>query len=766
MMRLPQVRRALPILLLTACAPDRSAGPSDGAVPARTQLLECRADAIAGSLTCAPPTGPAGAPGTGTFGDQGINIAMESKRVKYDAGTQILSADIAVENLMGGPIGTQDGSTLSGGVSVFVVAGPTAVDGGSVTIENADGEDTFTGSGQPYFNYPILLAPGAKSTERTWEFKFVAPATSFTFAVLISADTPAQGAVQNWVLVPGFGAPEALGIHGFGADGQVLYGDSGEVAYRVNGVWRSIYDPLAAPVVSPRDVFANSPNDIWSYVDVGGIRKVRRWDGGNWRAMDALAGFPGQDAVGIGTTGPGKYWAYGTGLWRLVDTLWVADTLPTGATSFVGMAALGADPLLTDDLGRIWFYHGEVYHGIAGAGSGVLGAIHLFARDTSHFWVLSDQPGEPEVRYYDAGSWTTATLPGGYAKSDGFIPRAGVALTNGTAFILANNGSHGALLRWDGASWSVDHQDPLMPYTGVWARNANDVEVSLASGGIEVRINGIWDPAYQGNYKPDPELLTAAWVSAENEGYAINEPGWIYRFTGGEPFVVDTSPVGVPALSLWSSSVNDAWVAHGGGQLTRYDGVSAEIAAVPLNARAVGGSGLNDVWAVGENGAIAHFDGGSWSSVALSCGACDDWNGVWALGPSFAVAVGMAGQVGVWNGTVWTVTTHGSADLAAVSGSSALNAWAVGENGTGWRWNGAAWLPGNLPTTDDLRGVWSPSASEAQAISVGKVFRWNGTAWAELVVEEMQQGKKDNRAITGAGNDVFIGGIRLFRGWR
>jgi len=764
-MRFPPLLRALP-LLLAACSPDRSTGPGAGGPPSRGQLLECRADAVAEILTCAAPSGPVGAPGTGTFGDQGINIAMRSKRVKYNGGTQTLSADVSVENLMGGPIGTEDGTTATTGVYVFVVTGPNAAPAGSVTIDNADGDSTFTASGQPYFLYPGVLDPGEASAEREWQFKFSGPATSFTFSVLISADTPAEGAVQNWVLVPGFGAPAAQGIHGFGTDGQVLYGDSGEVAYRVNGIWRSIYDPLAAPLVSSRSVFAHSPNDIWSYVDVGGVRKVRRWDGGNWREMDALAGFPGQDASGIGTTGPGNYWAYGAGLWRLGDTIWVADTLPTGASSFVGMTAIGTDPFLLDDLGRAWLYHGADYIAVAGAGSGHVGAIHLFARDTAHLWVLSDEPLEPGLRHYAAGSWSTPSLPGGYASSAGFIPRAGVALADGTAYVVANNGTHGVVLRWDGVTWSVDREDPSMPYTGVWARNANDVEVSLESGGIEVRVSGVWNAAHPLGHKPDPNLQVAAWLSGENEGYVVNEPGWIYRYTGGEPFIVDTTPVGSPALSLWSSSVNDAWIAHGGSQLSRYDGSDWTAVAAPFNVRAIGGSVSGNVWAVGEGGAIAQWTGASWSLVPLSCGACNNWNGVWAASPTFAVAVGDGGQVGRWDGDEWTVTTHGSDDLAGVSGSSASNVWAVGEKGAAWRWNGALWVSGDLPANEDFLAVWVASPGEAHAISAGKAFRWNGTDWTEMVVDEMAHGKKDNRAITGAGNDVFIGGVRLFRGWR
>ena len=51
------------------------------------------------------------------------------------------------------PMGTPDGSTVTG-LKVFFHDGPTVTGGtGAVSVSNADGTGTFSGSGQSYFEY-------------------------------------------------------------------------------------------------------------------------------------------------------------------------------------------------------------------------------------------------------------------------------------------------------------------------------------------------------------------------------------------------------------------------------------------------------------------------------------------------------------------------------------------------------------------------------------------------------------------------------------
>jgi len=136
------------------------------------------------------------------------------------------------------------------------------------------------------------------------------------------------------------------------------------------------------------------------------------------------------------------------------------------------------------------------------------------------------------------------------------------------------------------------------------------------------------------------------------------------------------------------------------------------------------------------------------------------------LNSSFAVAVGDDGWIGMWNGSTWTLTKNGIKNLYTVSGSSTTNIWAGGQGGNGWRWQAGAWVADNLPATRDVLGSWRPSTEEGYAIANGESYRWNGIAWAVLDIPAMRQGKGNNRVITGAGNDAFIVGSRLYRGWR
>jgi hypothetical protein len=453
------------------------------------------------------------------------------------------------------------------------------------------------------------------------------------------------------------------------------------------------------------------------------------------------------------------------------DTLWVGDTLPTGAASIRAMAPIGTKLLLVDNLGRVWFHDGNHYVAFAGPGSGQIGAMTILAIDTTHIWVVSATGADAEARRWTAGAWTTLSPPGGFARADGFIPVTGTVVSNSEAYLIANNGSHGVVLRWNGAAWSVDHENLTVPYTGIWARNGNEVDLSLADGTVEVRIGGIWDDTDPKAVRPDPNVITSAWLSGEDQGYLINEVGFIYHYTGGEPVIVDTSTVtGSPGarVSLWASGVNNVWIAFGGTQLWHYDGPGSGSVPVPgINVRAVGGTASNDVWGAANEGQIVHFDGTSWTPMTVTCGGvCQDWNAVWAYSTDFAVAVGDNGQVGMWDGTQWTVVKDGTRHFFAVSGSSPSNVWIGGQSGNGWQWTGLTWTELDLPTSRDIVGMWVPSDQEGYAIAAGESYRWNGAAWAALDIPAMRQGKGDNRAVTGAGNDAFIVGSRLFRGWR
>ena len=183
-----------------ACSEDLGRPSVSGGPATVSERITCRAELATGTVSCADP---ARTSGPAILGGQGLNVGLRSSNVSYNNGSGIFSADVTVQNLSGGPIGTTDGTTKSSGVSVFFVSGPTP-DAGSASVANATGIGTFTTTGQTYFLYDTLLTSQMVSAPQTWQFHLSGGATSFTFAVLVSADVPVPGGVLRWTTEPAF----------------------------------------------------------------------------------------------------------------------------------------------------------------------------------------------------------------------------------------------------------------------------------------------------------------------------------------------------------------------------------------------------------------------------------------------------------------------------------------------------------------------------------------------------------------------------------
>lgn len=179
------------VLLLAAC--DRSTAPEVGKLepdlPDGAVLLQCVADVRAGHIQCDAPPPPATPPGLSAdriVGGQDLYVQLSSSGTSYDGGTGVFSSTVTVQNLTRLAMGTPDGSTVDG-VKVFFNEGPTVTSGtGVVTVSNPDGTDSFTGSGQPYFDYPEILAPMEISEGKVWQFSAPATVNTFTFSVYVS----------------------------------------------------------------------------------------------------------------------------------------------------------------------------------------------------------------------------------------------------------------------------------------------------------------------------------------------------------------------------------------------------------------------------------------------------------------------------------------------------------------------------------------------------------------------------------------------------
>jgi hypothetical protein len=210
---------------------------------------------------------------------------------------------------------------------------------------------------------------------------------------------------------------------------------------------------------------------------------------------------------------------------------------------------------------------------------------------------------------------------------------------------------------------------------------------------------------------------------------------------------------------------------------------------------AVAAVSANDVWAVGSGitapnkneQLIEHWDGKTWTIVAnptisqgdsvLSGVAAIAANDIWAVGsissltPTPPVTQNQP-LVEHWDGSIWKVITSPAfpipanvstirASLAAISGNSARDVWAVGEiQGSGSlieHWDGAAWKVIASATPSDpyasyqgLSGVAAIATNDVWAVGPGissfalggcgadqpspLMEHWNGSRWSNVPV--------------------------------
>jgi hypothetical protein len=141
------------------------------------------------------------------LGGQGSYVRLTSASPGYNAGTQVFSFTVTVQDLATLALGTADGATRhANGVQVFFAGPPTATTGsGTITVANATGQGSFTAAGQDYFQYggqlggvdqPELGADGILSTAevssaKSWQLNIPNTVTTFGFTLYVSTEMPA-----------------------------------------------------------------------------------------------------------------------------------------------------------------------------------------------------------------------------------------------------------------------------------------------------------------------------------------------------------------------------------------------------------------------------------------------------------------------------------------------------------------------------------------------------------------------------------------------
>lgn len=733
-------RVALAALILAAACTDRT--PTESAAPTGREVstqIACTASVADARVRCGAPAGNGGPAESIILGGQGTYLRLESSNVAYDSAADVFSLDVTVQNLLSQQMGTPDGTAVSG-VQVFFEQEPVATEGsGEVTVANADGEDSFTRTAQPYFDYPQILEPRGTSLPRTWRFDVPASVQEFRFTVYVRTELPAEQGTLRWTQERGYVSTEPVGIEDiWGAGPSSMFAVADSVILHDDGTgWKPMPHPSAQEPLG--DIYGNSRYEVFA---VGLNGAVLEYDGNRWHLRARLEGSPLLRAVW--SSGRDVYAAgwmprpLGGGQMALVgrshdggDT-WTTSTPATpGSAVLADVWASGDDVyaagvirtsrqpdrcllMKSDDRGASWdsiplpftATAGCNLNAISGTGPGdVVVAGGVFNSATSLWEAVL-------LHSADRGAtWQDTIIAGSNGRSV-----AALSPVPGSGTLYAA-GYRGTLLRRDGDTWVDLTSNPppttggglglFLSFTGVWAGSADNVHVV----GFETRFRfdgsawtreGIYVPTLEflrsvhggpsavfaaGSRVTPQGLLTAVVLRDDGTGWteAFAAPADSTRFTG-----------------VWSAGAGEAYAVgyqtHDDGGVSplafRYGGGGWTAMALPaLDAGtvldAVTGTGSGAVTVLGHAGtntlvALRTVNGGdSWTrtDVAYPGGTTPTVAKAWAAGPNDVWAVGYRG------------------DTAPGTATTDNEAFVLRYNGTTWSVSGT---PGRV-----YRGVWS-----------------------------------------------------------
>src|SRR5437870_4072020 len=253
--------------------------------PAAARVISCQADVRAGTFDCTTPTAPSGRLSADlVLGGQGTYVALRSSNVSYTSGTATFQADVTVENLTVLPLGTADGSSVTG-VKVFFSSGPTVTSGtGTVTVANPDGTGTFTGTSQPYFLYNQILATAEVSAPRTWTWTVPTTVNRFAFQVLVDAASPQPHTVLRWLYDPLVDGTDLSAVWSASAGDGFAVGLGGKILHYNGTSWTAQPSPTTADLAG---VGGSSGTDVFA-VGTGG---TIHYDGTSWTGFQSVTLF-------------------------------------------------------------------------------------------------------------------------------------------------------------------------------------------------------------------------------------------------------------------------------------------------------------------------------------------------------------------------------------------------------------------------------------------------------------------------------------------
>jgi hypothetical protein len=304
-------------------------------------------------------------------------------------------------------------------------------------------------------------------------------------------------------------------------------------------------------------------------------------------------------------------------------------------------------------------------------------------------------------------------------------------------------GLNGAIVHYDGASWSPMTSGTPNDLTGIWGNGGSDVFV-VGYPSVVLHYDGsLWSTVAS---IPDTEYggLACVWGTSPSDvfaaGYEGGQNGVILHYDGTAWLVQWTAGVslGVSEIrGVWGiASTNDFVVGESSANnaapfppivsglvLDNKNGSWTEMnntgSLGPLNA--VWGTSQSDVFAVGwipnstgnpGGNLIMHYDGLLWSNMPVPTDDTAFVAGIWGASSSDAFAVGAdyeGGFVFRYDGSSWSTATNAASGLYGIWGSSAADVFAVGRDndaGVILHYDGSSWTTTTAGLSNSLNAVW------------------------------------------------------------
>jgi hypothetical protein len=494
-------------------------------------------------------------------------------------------------------------------------------------------------------------------------------------------------------------------------------------------------------------MWGTSASDVWAIADT----TMLHWNGTAWTGVPLLltltSGYKavwgsGVSDAWVGGAGPAQHWDGAS--WTIpagaptgLDVLWgTAANDVWGFTSLASTAAV--------------HWNGTLWQPVAIAvGGGFASASGSGPNDIWAVGTQSNQNGLGFIEHWNGSSWSFVPPSG-----DAGVPSYGANFTGvwatgpSDAWVVGSAAfptTTGAMLHWDGTSWSSTHaltaaQLANNPLVSVGGTGATDVW-ALSSTGTAFHWNGTtWTSSSTASG------MTTLWAASASDVWTAGAVGAMQHYTGTSWASTTTSVTTNQLNSVFGSGSTDVWAvggipatatAAGADTILHWTGTAWTDMSVPtttLTLYGVWSASATDAWAVGQNGVTLHWNGTAWTSVPSA--TAYDIHGIYGFASDDVWAVGPGGFLLHWDGANWGALPNGYSTglLYATWGSGTNDVWAVGDSGTILHSDGVTgWTPFNGDTTKNLRAIWGSAKNDVWAVGPdGVATHWNGVGWASV----------------------------------